>query len=60
MKFPSIKLLDYQSHLTELLEQDNVFALITAAHLLTRQTKNDTQQHFSFKWQLTRLLYERN
>ncbi|WP_353571993.1 DUF4351 domain-containing protein [Candidatus Albibeggiatoa sp. nov. BB20] len=60
LKFPSIKLLDYQSHLTELLEQDNVFALITAAHLLTRQTKNDNQQRFSFKWQLTRLLYERN
>lgn len=60
LKFPSIKLLDYQSQLTTLLEQDNVFALITAAHLLTRQTKNDAQQRFSFKWQLTRLLYERN
>lgn len=60
LKFPSIKLLDYQADLTSLLEQENVFALVTAAHLLTRQTKQDAQQRFQFKWQLTRLLYERN
>ena len=60
LKFPSIKLLDYQPQLTALLTQDNVFALVTAAHLLTRQTKHNEQQRFIFKWQLTRLLYERD
>jgi hypothetical protein len=60
LKFPSVKLLSYKDKLPTLLEQDNVFALITAAHLLTLQSKDDYQQRFKFKWQLTRLLYERN
>jgi hypothetical protein len=60
LEFPSVKLLDYQEKLAVLLEQDNVFALITAAHLLTRQSKHNEQQRFKFKWQLTRLLYKRD
>jgi hypothetical protein len=31
LKFPTVKLLDYKDKLPTLLEQDNVFALITAA-----------------------------
>ncbi len=46
------------------LDQDlvdpNPFALVTAAHLLTQQTRGDDQQRLAAKWRLAKLLYERN
>jgi hypothetical protein len=59
LKFPTVKLLDYSSQLEALLLQPNPFALVTAAHWLTRQTRNDMPQRYAAKWRLTRLLYER-
>ena len=37
----------------------NVVALVTAAHLFTRQTKGDPEQRYAAKWRLAKLLYER-
>lgn len=60
LEFPTIKLLDYQPQTEALLEDPNPFALVTAAHLLTQQTKGDDQQRLAAKWRLAKLLYGRN
>jgi len=60
IRFPVIKLLDYQPQTEALLLDPNPFALVTAAHLLTRQTKGDDRQRLAAKWRLAKLLYERN
>jgi hypothetical protein len=41
-------------------KEPNVFALVTAAHLLTQQTRGQHVQRCAAKWRLARLLYERN
>ena len=51
------KLLDH-AHRIEALEADtNPFALVTAAHLRTKQTKHDPEQRYQAKWALIKLLY---
>jgi hypothetical protein len=57
---PVVKLLDYQAQTEDLLTDPNPFALVTAAHLLTRQTKGNHQQRLAAKWRLAKLLYQRN
>lgn len=44
---------------SRLLADTNPFALVTAAHLLTRQTRHDAQCRFEAKRRLVRVLYER-
>ncbi|MDD5463497.1 MAG: hypothetical protein PHG00_18125 [Methylococcales bacterium] len=39
---------------------DNAFALITAAHILTRQTRKKNQARFEAKLRLVRILYQRH
>jgi hypothetical protein len=41
LEFPTVKLLDSAPQLEELLVDPNPFALVTAAHLLTQQTRQD-------------------
>ena len=60
LNFPTVKLLDYEPDLDVLLADPNPFALVTAAHLLTRRTRGRPRQRMAAKWQLIRLLYERN
>ncbi len=60
LEFPTVKLLDYTSRLETLLSDPNPFALVTAAHLLTQQTRHDPQARYAAKWRLARLLYERD
>lgn len=60
MRYPVAKLLDYRDRLDALLEDPNPFALVTAAHLLTQQTRSDSNQRQNAKWRLARLLYERD
>jgi hypothetical protein len=60
IRFPTVKILDYASQTEALLEDTNPFALITAAHLLTRATRSDPEQRWAAKWRLAKLLYERN
>ena len=53
------KLTDYSDRVDELLSIDNAFALITAAHILTQQTRKKSQARYEAKLRLVRLLYER-
>ena len=57
--FPMVKLLDKQAELPSLLESDNAFALVTAAHLLTRQTRQSPEDRYTAKLRLIRILFER-
>lgn len=60
IRFPSVKLTDYATRLDHLLEEQNVFGIVTAAHLLTQQTRGQHVERYAAKWRLTRLLYERD
>jgi hypothetical protein len=60
IRFPIAKLTDHSARLDALLADPNPFALVTAAHLLTRQTRRDPASRFQAKRQLVRLLYERD
>ncbi|MBJ7309149.1 DUF4351 domain-containing protein [Rugamonas sp. CCM 8940] len=57
--FPVVKLMDYAGRIEPLLDDPNPFALLTAAHLLTRQTKGLAHRRRMAKWRLTKLLYQR-
>lgn len=59
MRFPVAKLMDYRERFDSLLEDPNPFALVTATHLLTQQTRGDRNGRYAAKWRLARLLYER-
>lgn len=59
LSFPVVKLLDYQGRMTELLHSENVFALVTAAHLMTRATGHLLTQRADVKLILASLLYEK-
>jgi len=54
-----IKLIDYADKIEDLLDQTNPFAIITAAHLKTKATKNNPRERYSWKWTITRALYEK-
>ena len=43
----------------ELLAADNSFAVVTAAHTLTKRTRNNEQERYKAKQLLVRLLYQR-
>ena len=58
-KFPVVKLFDYSDKIDILLEKTNPFAIITAAHLKTKATKNNPQERYTWKWTITRTLYEK-
>ncbi len=57
LRFRSVKLLDYRKRLDALEKSDNIFAVATAAHLRTMETKKDTQKRFQYKTELTKSLY---
>jgi hypothetical protein len=44
----------------QLLENANVFSLVTAAHVLTQQTRGQHVTRHAAKWRLARLLYDRD
>ncbi|MFL6672143.1 MAG: DUF4351 domain-containing protein [Massilia sp.] len=60
IRFPVVKLNDYMPKLEQLMSDTNPFALVTAAHLLTQQTKGRDVERHAAKWRLARMLYERN
>ena len=49
LEFPVVKLLEYAGRLEHLETDPNPFALVTAAHLRTRQTKNDPEARYQAK-----------
>ena len=59
LEFSMVKLIDYAPEIDELLSLDNAFGLITAAHLLTQQTRRKNEERYYAKLRLIRLLYER-
>jgi Domain of unknown function (DUF4351) len=59
LKFPSAKLLDYAGREAELHADENPFALVTLAHLLTQATRQDMDARYAAKWKLIQLLYRR-
>ena len=59
LEFPVAKLTDYEDKVDELLASDNAFGLITAAHILTQQTRKQHQERYEAKLRLVRLLYQR-
>jgi len=60
LEFPVAKLTDYENKLDELLASDNAFGWITAAHILTQQTRKQHQERYEAKLRLVRILYERH
>ncbi len=58
LKFPSVKLLDYETQLTTLEQNPNPFAVIVMAHLRTQATTQDPQGRLQWKLSLIRQLYE--
>jgi hypothetical protein len=59
-RFSTVKLLEYQAQIEELLTNPNAFALVTVAHLLTRQTQGQHHQRYAAKLRLAKLLYARD
>ena len=59
IKFPVVKLWDYQARWTELEQSDNPFAIVVMAHLQTQATRRDPAAQLNVKLQLVRQLYER-
>ena len=59
LEFPIVKLIDYADRAESLQADPNPFALVTAAHLRTRQTKSDPQARYRAKLDLVRSLYRR-
>ncbi|MCP4352237.1 MAG: hypothetical protein GY795_42805 [Desulfobacterales bacterium] len=57
LRFRTVKLLDYKKKLKSLEKSGNIFAVATAAHLRTMETKKDTQSRLRYKLELTKALY---
>lgn len=55
--FSIVKLLDYQWE--DLKQNNNVFAIVVMAHLKTKATTSNLSDRQQWKWNLSRLLYER-
>ncbi len=59
LEFPVIKLLDYQHDFDMLMRNDNPFAIVTMAHLKTLETRKEPDRRLRWKFNLTKMLYER-
>ncbi|NJK63932.1 MAG: hypothetical protein HC921_15720 [Synechococcaceae cyanobacterium SM2_3_1] len=59
LRFPIMKLVDFEDRWSELEASDNPMAVVIMAHLRSRTTKSDAQARKQWKWILTRRLYER-
>lgn len=58
LRFPTVKLLDYQGR-SESLADNNPFAVIVAAHLTTQQTNQDPSGRYQGKLRIAKSLYQR-
>lgn len=59
-EFPVANLTDYHDQLDEKLVADNVFAVVTATHILTQRTRKNDDERYEAKRRLMRLLYQRD
>ncbi|WP_017716040.1 Rpn family recombination-promoting nuclease/putative transposase [Kamptonema formosum] len=60
LKFPVVKLLDYQAQWQTLEQSANPFAVMVMAHLKTKATRGTPQEREQWKWSLVRGLFERD
>ncbi|SFU76848.1 hypothetical protein [Pseudoduganella namucuonensis] len=60
LHFPAVKLLDFNGRLDALLADENAFALLTAAHLATLDTRHAPAKRQAWKSRLVSLMYERH
>lgn len=60
LEFPTVKLADYHDRLDWLCQHDNVFGLITAAHVLTQRTRGKTARRLAHKRELAANVFGRN
>jgi Domain of unknown function (DUF4351) len=58
-EFPMVKLLDYKDDWEALENNENPFAIVTMAHLKTKETHDDPESRKAWKFRLTTMLYER-
>jgi hypothetical protein len=58
--FPTVKLIDLEIDLDTLTANDNPFAILTAAHFLTKRTAKTPKDRYDLKFKVIRMLYERN
>ena len=59
LEFPVAKLTDYHDQLETLKASENTFAIITAAHILTQQTRKNDKKRYEAKHLLVKILYQR-
>jgi len=59
LRFPIVKLLDYETRWQDLEESTNPFAVMVMAHLKTKATRGKPQERQQWKWNLVRRLFER-
>jgi hypothetical protein len=59
LKFPIIKILDYQEKKQTLINHQNPFAIVILAQLGVIETKGDPGKRLDFKLYLTRMLYDK-
>ncbi|WP_233271399.1 transposase [Microcystis aeruginosa] len=59
LKFPTVKLLEYEEKWSELEASSNPFAIIVMAHLKTKATTRNLPEREQWKWRLIRGLYEK-
>jgi len=59
LRFPIVKLLDYEAQWQDLEESTNPFAVMVMAHLKTKATRGKPQERQQWKWNLVRRLFER-
>jgi hypothetical protein len=60
LEFPVAKLTDYHDQFEALKASENSFAIVTATHILTQQTRKNDNERYEAKRLLVRLLYQRN
>jgi hypothetical protein len=59
LRFPVVKLTDYNEHWEVLEASVNPFAIMVMAHLKTQATRHDPQARLQWKFQLVKRLYEK-
>ncbi len=59
LKFPIVKLLDYESRWNDLEQNTNPFAIVVMAHLKAKATRQDAQTRLQWKKLLAKNLYQR-
>ncbi len=60
LQFPVAKLLDWVGSEARLADNGNPFAIVTLAHLLTRDTCDNALERYAAKWRIAKILYRRD